>query len=116
LALAPERALGEFLGVEAEQLLADGEVVALGEEVRGDVLAALVPHLGRAGAEVAHDRVALALALDLELDAVAPAVPRPPAVEGRQQRAVPPAVTVEPVEAGDDRVEQARLAALVEID
>src|SRR5439155_17796163 len=81
LALAHERALLELLGVEAEQGLADRELVAALAEARSDLLAAIVPHLDRAALEIAPDRDRLAPGLELELDAERSAVPRPPALE-----------------------------------
>ena len=116
LALAQERALRELLDVEAEELLPDGEVVLAGEELGGDLLSAPVPYLDGAAGEIALHGVALAAGIELELDAVVALIPRAPALERRQQPAEVAAVAVEAVERGRDRLQQARLAALVLVD
>ena len=116
LALAPERALGELVGIKTQQRLADREPVLLGGEVRRHVLATVVEHLDRAAREVARDRVLLAIALDVELEPVGAAIPRTPAFERRDGAAVAPRITVQSVEPRDDAVQQAGLAALVLVD
>ena len=113
--LAHERALLELLGVEPQQVLADRVFVLALQVTGGELLAAPVPHRHRALVEVADQRVALAAALELQLDAVGAAVPRPPALE-RRDRPVGALVVRQAVQRRHDRRQQRGLAALVVID
>src|SRR5439155_16965514 len=100
---------------ERQQALATRILVLPLAELRGHVLPAAAPHRHGAMVEVARDGVALPFALEVELHAVRAAVPRAPALEGRQRPVAAP-IAVQPVERGRDRGQERGLAALVVVE
>src|SRR5262249_10298527 len=101
--------------VEPQQLATERELILADAELGAHVLAAPVPHLDRAAVEVSPHAVELAVAQQLELDAIRSAAPRTPAVE-RRDRTMGATIRLDPVERRAHRREQRRLAALVVVE